>query len=51
MREKGRKKKTTDNEIAKLLGVTRLTVFRWRHGMTEPSPLAKKMLKMKGVKI
>lgn len=28
----------TDEHLARVLGIARFTVFRWRHGMTVPPP-------------
>jgi DNA-binding transcriptional regulator YiaG len=51
MGKKSQKKTLSDSQIAKEIGVSRMTVFRWRSGKSRPSPLAEKILKMKGIKL
>jgi len=36
----------TQEELAKMVGVHRLTVLKWENGQTEPSPMAKNMLRI-----
>lgn len=36
----------TQAELAKELGVLRLTIYRWEKGLTKPSPLAKRALEL-----
>ena len=41
----------TDKEIGKILGVTPLTILRWRRGYVPMPLMAKKLLKILKIKI